>query len=400
MVEVHVSTAEKPVDTLPVLPDGSIVEQLEWLTDILQNADGSEQRISIRTTPRRSFAYTLQIQNDIERKALYDVLYNAATNDFFAPAYPYQAYVKRRVPIGERTIPCNTARSDLRPNDSFLAQTRDGKQAIYTVESLTTFGVTIARDLEFPLPRGSIIMPVYLSRLQAPSLSMRAVAGSSTLTANIHRPRAQEAWPSAPVVLPTFDGIVLLDKRPLGSDAPETFESDIEVIDNATGLPAYYSSWLQRYVSGGRSYLINTMFDREGLQFWRTFLDYCRGRQRAFLTPTYRNDQYLADGYDLTPDGMMVKGNSYVRFYADSNTYRRLEIETDRGIFRVVVASASYMGVGTLISFVNPINADLDGASVIRVSYLILARLGNDMVTLTHEDGFTTVDTSLRAAVE
>lgn len=401
-VEVHTSINERPHDTLPVPPEAKVVERLEWLTDILPNYDGTEQRISVRAMPRRSFTYDLTVLDDKERKTLYDILYNSADWDFNAPAYPYQAWVKQKSVAGQSILYFNVARSDLRENDPFLVQLKDGRQFVYVVQSWAPDHVVIGRQLEADVGVGSIVMPVYLSRLQgSPALGMASIAGSSNLTALILRPRPQEAWPGAPMALPTFDGWTLLDRRPLGQgEAPEEFDAGVETIDNITGIPAYYTAWLQKYVGGNRSYLINRLFDPNEIQFWRTFLDYCRGRQRAFLTSTYRNDLYLATGAVLNPTDVTVQGKAYARFYRKSETYRRLEIVTDMGTLRVKVATASYSAGVTTITFVDPITEDISGATVERISYLMLARLGSDTVTLNHEDGFTTVETSLRAVVE
>ncbi|WP_305016859.1 hypothetical protein [Mycobacterium tuberculosis] len=52
-----------------------IQEQFEWLTDILDNHDGTEQRIALRPRPRRKFTMALTLLDDADRKALYDKLY-------------------------------------------------------------------------------------------------------------------------------------------------------------------------------------------------------------------------------------------------------------------------------------------------------------------------------------
>ncbi|WLJ71049.1 hypothetical protein [Sphingomonas phage Kimi] len=402
VIEAHTSITQRPIDTLPYQPEAKLTEKLEWLTDILPNYNGTEQRVSARALPRRSFTYDISVLNDRERKQLYDVYYNSASHDFYAPAYAYQSWVKQTAAQGSNVIYANMARSDIRANDDFLVITKTGKQYIYRVQERYDDRIVIGRPLEGVVERGSIITPVYLGRFSGTAaLGMKAISGTSQLTVDITRPRSQEALPYVPVTLPTFDGHVLLDRRPLGAgDAPEEFDAGVEVIDNKTGLPQYYTAWFQRYVGGNRSYLINPLFDWDDLQFWRTFFDYCRGRQRAFLTPTYRQDQIPVAGVPLSAGSVTVEGDSYTRLYRNSPTYSRLEIATDKGTFRVKVAGAVYSGGQTTINFVDAIPDDITDAAIERVSYLVLARLGSDTVTLNHDNNFITVETSLRAVVE
>ena len=401
-IEVHTSVKEAPMLVPPVLPNEAITERLEWMTDVITNYDGSEQRISIRPYPRRSFNYSYAIMNDEERRRFYSVYYQTAQIEIFAPAYPYQGYVQALAPQGERDVYFNVSRSDLRPNDGVMFQLRDGTTFIYRVQDIYNDHIRIGRPLDVAIPKGSIAVPLFEARhSKDPSLGMLSVSGSSQLTLNVVNVRQNEAHPINPVTLPMFNGYVVLDRRPMAEgEAIDDFSAGMKSIDNGTAIPFFYSAWDQIYVGGVRQYLINKLVDWPEMQFWRTFLDYCRGQQNPFLTPTYREDLVLAPGQVLQQESITVAGLDYDQVYAEVPTYSRLEIETDMGIHRVVVAGVSRDEANTIITFQDAIPEDVTGATIVRISFLMLVRLASDAATLIHRGTFSTVDLTIRAVKE
>src|SRR3546814_11224367 len=95
------------------------------------------------------------------------------------------------------------------------------------------------------------------------------------------------------------------------------------------------------------------------MQFWRIFLDYCRGQQRQFYTPTYRQDLVPVEGYELLPGQIEVVGNEYAALYFASPTYKHIQIESTAGTFQVEISSVEKNGSSTVLHFATPI----DGAA-------------------------------------
>lgn len=396
---IHTSISRVKTDEINLRQDVSIVERLSWLTDIIQNYDGTDQRISIRLKPRREISVDATILNDAEYKALYDAYYNGAGNPVRIPVWGYSAVAKRRAPSGSVRIYCNPARGAFRSGDQVMIHARDGSIHLRRVEATFDDGIIIGRSIDVDVDPGACIVSSikgYFS--EAPSFSMNSISGSSSLTIRAERPRDQEAWPGRDITLPTYDGYVIVDRRPTSSDAGHTFDKNVEVIDNETGLERYITAWKQTYVEGPREYLVNKLWGYEDLQFWLTLFDYCCGRQKAFLTPTYRED---LKPVSLSTVGIVVEGDVYDSLYKNSNTYRRLQIETEAGTVNVKSDAVSVNDEGnTVITFTSPISSAISQSEVKRVSYLTLVRLGSDSVTITHENTLATIGLSLRTATE
>jgi hypothetical protein len=389
-------------DILPIQPETPVAEKLEWKTDIIQNYDGTEQRIALRPRPRRYFQMSLVLLNDADRKLLYDKLYQVATRELIVPTVQYQSRLKVKTVVADNKIYTNTRRADLRAGEKVVIRTRAGQFYIYTIDEVFPTYVTITTALSQALPVGSIITNAFGTRLPNKSaLAMASISGSVNLNLTVVNPRDQVAWPDSGVVVPTFNDKPLLLRNPDASGATsEAFDVGLDIIDNVTGKPQYFTNFVQPFMEGARKYLVQTLFEPDDLEMWRGFLDAIRGQQKSFYTPTYREDLIFYDAGDFLTGSIDVVGAEYPTLYADSESYRQLEIETSIGTYHVKVVAADNNGPFSTLRFATPISDDLTGVEVIRISYLMLVRLANDTVTLTHENAYTTVDLSLRMAVE
>lgn len=392
-------------DILPVDANTGIQEQFDWLTDILPSYDGTEQRIALRPRPRRKFMLSLSLMNDADRKALYDKIYKTIALSIIVPAYQYQSQLKQDTVIGDNKIYCNPVRADLRAGESVILATADGLFFYYRIDTVNEDHVVISTAFSQVIKkRTTRVVGGFTGRLpDNTSLSMQSIMGGSQITVTMTDSRDSIAFPNYPteVSLPMLGDFPMLLRNPLADgDSPEAFAAGIEIIDNDVGKPAQYTAWDQRYISGERTYLINWLFNKDEMQFWRVFLDYCRGRQHQFYTPTYRQDLVPVEGYQLLTGGIEVVGSEYAAQYFDSPTYKQLEIESSAGTFQVQVSAVENNGSSTVLHFAAPIDGDLTDATVSRISYLLLCRLGTDSVMFTHNDTYSTVQLSLRTIKE
>lgn len=386
-------------DILPIEANVGIVETFTWMTDVLPNYDGSEQRIALRGRPRRSLDITLDLLDDADRKALYDKIYKTAALTIITPTYQYQSVLKRDTVIGDNKIYCNPRLADIREGEDVIVRDRNGATFFYRIAAVNADHVVISTAFSQVIRhRGAKVVGGFAGRLpNMTALSMQSKSGKASIKVEFVNPRPQIAYPDYPIALPLLGDHVMLLRRPLATDAEEAFDAGIEVIDNGTGKPAQYTGWDQRYVTGPRQYLVNTMFDKDEMQFWRTFLDYCRGQQRTFLTPTYRADLVPVEGAELLGSQIEVQGSEYATQYFPIGTYRWIEIEYGDGlVHQTRVSSVENHGASTSVHFESAIDGDLTSVSVSRISYMLLSRLGSDTVTLTHDNTYSTINLSLR----
>lgn len=389
-------------DILPIEPNEGINERFEWKTDILQNYDGTEQRIALRPRPRRTFEVSMTLIDDVDRKKLYDKIFKTAALTVIAPSYQYQSRLKKKTVIADNKLYTNPKRADLRQDENVIVFTKKGEAFLFKIAAVNEDHVVITTAFSQVIPAGSVVSGGFAGRFPNKSgLSMNAIGGQSSLKIELVDSRDQLPYPSAGISLPTIKGKPMLLRNPLADgETAETFDVGLETIDNETGKPQFYTAWTQPFVEGARKYLCQTLLEPQELEFWRTFLQYCRGQQRAFYTPTYRQDLKRVEGTDFLVSQIEVEGSDYATQYFASETYRQLQIETSVGTFEVEVENVENNGTSTTLNFTAPIDADLTDAEIYRISYLMLVRLGSDTVTLTHNNTYTIVGLDIRAAVE
>lgn len=389
-------------DIVPLLPDATISETYEWLTDEIRSYDGSEQRIAVRQRPRRSITLDISILSDADRKLLYDKIYKTIAATVIAPTYQFQAPLKQATVIGDNRIYCNTARADLRAGENVVIVSRTGEFFLYTVDTVLADYVTITTAFAAVIPKGSLVAAGFQARMpNNTAISMLSISGKSSLKLDIVDARDQIAQPGAVVTLDTFGTFPVLNRRPLAdSEADESFAMGLEVIDNQIAAPAVYANWSQPYVTGLRRFLIQSMLDITDSEWWRVFLDHCHGKQNSFLLSTWREDLVQVEGSEILVSQIEVEGTAYANQYFESETYKRLEIETDQGTFWVKASGVTNNGASTTIDFSPSLSIDPATVEVIRISYLMLARLGTDTVTFTHNGTHSIVEFPIRAALE
>lgn len=388
-------------EILPIFAEDQITEKLEWKTDVLQNYDGSEQRIALRQRPRRQFIMDYTLTDEADRKLLYDKLFKTSGLTVVAPAYQYQSRLKVSTVIGDNKLYTNTRRADLRAGESVLITTKDDVHFLYTIDQVFSDYVTITTAFSQVIKKGAIVCGAFDGRYPNKSgLGMMALGGHAQLSVLLSNPRPQVSWPDVTIPIPTFNSKPLLLRRPLADEeAKENFDVGLDTIDNETGKPAYYTSWTQPFMEGDRKWLIQTLFEPDELEFWRTFLDTVKGKQKSFYTPTFRQDLEWDDSNPFLVGQIHVKGTEYATQYFGKPAYDQLQIETDVGTFEVSIDNVVNLGDRTRLNFVTPIPVDVSTATVLRISYLMLVRLGGDEVSLVHYPLYSTVNAALRMAV-
>lgn len=389
-------------DLLPLEVETPIVEVLEWKTNVLESRNGKETRIALRRRPRRSLRMSMLIMNDAERKLLYDKFYKTAQRSIIVPTYQYQSRLKAKTVVGDNKLYTNPRRADLRAGEDVLIKTKDGATFLFEVQSVEADHVVVTTAFSQEIPSGSIVCGAFSSRYETrPSLSMNSISGKAEISVLVENSRTNVAWPGYSATVPTLKNKPLLLRRPLAlQSADEAFDNGLEVIDNQTGKPHYFSPFLQPFMEGPRSYLVQSLLDQNDLEFWRTFLDTVRGQQKSFYTPTYRQDLVWRSSVPLLANEIVVEGTEYATQYFSSAAYQQIEIETDIGTYQCSVSGVEIVANGSKLSLTPSIPDDVSTATVTRISYIMLARLASDVVTLTHTPTYTTVDLSLRMVVQ
>lgn len=375
-------------DFVQMVPDPPVEETWAWLTDIIPARDGTEQRIALRSTPRRSIKYSFVLESMVERRRQYNRWFKSLASRIVLPYYQYSTPLTAGSSVGSSSLYFDPARTDLRDGEFALlydALTDNGY--LIKIDTVEVDGITTDAPITFEATAGMVIAPAFTSRLfDKTGLSMYLVTGKIDLAAEALTSRALFSRPGSTAVINTFDGYPVLDIRPIGTgETPELFQANYEVVDGETGIQSIYSAWPHPAVHTTRQYTIRRLQDPGAMDWWRDFLGGLYGQREPFLQPTWFEDLYLASPPAPGDPGITITGSDYVSLYFPYEAFKRLQIETAAGIIWRKVLSAVDNGDGTsALTFDTPLGGGADDVIFDRISYLNLVRLSSDTITLSH----------------
>ena len=275
----------------PVFP---CTEILQWNTQILYSADGSEQRVGLRKVPRQIFTYEYPLASDAEVARMDAILHYNAKRLWYIPIWPEQTIHTANLAAGATTITMDTTNADYR------GSTKIGNYAViwksasqYEVVTVSTVaaGTLTVSALANIYAGSKVIAPCRTGYMVGASRKQRWQTGVAMLelTFEIIDNLPVEDWESTH----SIDNIEILVTPSYvpGRVYDHQVDPDIIVIDTATG---------RRTIGTVSDFNINMQthqwanWSKADSWSFRQWLHWITGRQKCFLVPTFRNDITLA----------------------------------------------------------------------------------------------------------
>jgi hypothetical protein len=370
-----------------------VAETLSWKTDVLRAYDGSEQRIEVRSRPRREFAYDFMATGQDAARTL-TALQGWQNRLYALPVWTDTARLELPVLAGDQALVLDADTRSFQPGASLVIY-QDARR--FELAEIDTVGDTIqlASGVSRPWPVGTRVYPAVVAR--APSaMPMQRHTGSVLTGRATFLCSAQDTWPYLPAAPApdVYNGHEIITRQP-NWIRPIEFDSQYayELVDNDTGVwettPTEAFSRLQhRY-----AWLLK---DRTEIQRFREFLGRRRGRAKPVYVPTYTEDFRLLETVAGTATRLLVEDNGFATLLGASATHQHLVVRTRAGGFyprRIVDAVAGLddtasLYVDTALGF------DLAPADVAGIHLLLLCRLAGDQVLMQwRTNGVVTVET-------
>lgn len=384
---LHIVSAP-PLSTfvLDVEPMSPITEYWRFNTDIMVSEDATEQRVAIRQTPVHGIAYTGAVKSEADKRRIYKQLHQSIGKTTYVPYWQYNVKVTADAVIGAVDIFCVPDYADIRDGD-YVLLTDSGMDNKYFVKVSTVLAdrITLEDDLPINVDSGWFIfltLPQVLS--DSTGIRMSTVVGEMPVSAVDSLPRAVFERPGASPAFTTLDGFTVLTDPPLPG-AEELFDTNKDVLVSPTGVSDIASTWEHPLTQGIRSWMIKRSLTT--MDYWRGFFGGIKGRQGTFLLPTWHADMELdsipADNYSFfTVDD---EDGVYESEYFPFETYKRVMLQTDGGIFYRTVSSVADNGDGTYdINLAVAVPTGSDNRQINKISFLQLTRLDSDVVEWRH----------------
>lgn len=356
-----------------------VVERLEWLTDLIENYDGSEQRRALKGFPRITYEFTYDVA-DGERRTIENILYAWGGRIFALPIWTDVETMTVELLAGETVIPVETAGRDFHVDGLAIFINDLNKFESVEVESIAAQSITIKRPLVASWGIGARFYP-------ARTAKMLDGRGYGRMTRNYVRGLARfktvQEIEAPALVEAQYRNLPVMEVKPNWREAPEidylrkmverSFGTgrDDSIDEAQLPLPAHSFRW--------------TMLNRDEIIYFRKWLYARAGRQKAIWLPTWSDDLILADEIAPSSQLMDLQACGLVHFAAGDIHRRDIRIELVDGAiyYRRIEGFVTVDAETERVTMNAPFGFVLTPAMVESISWMHLARLNSDQMEIT-----------------
>ena len=378
-----VSREVEPDVVLDVEPLHGVTEQWVFNTDIMVSENATEQRVAIRQVPQRRLNYVGAVKSEADRKRHLNQLHAAMGREIYIPYWQYSCPISVEATIGSTELFCVPDQADLRDGD-YILLTDSSTNNKYFLQASTILSDRINLTLPLEVNVGKrwlviLTLPHFIG--STPGISMQTLSGTLNVNGTESTPRSPLARPGATPSYETMEGLTILVDRPLPG-AEEQFTINEELLQAPTGLNSLSSTWDHPLTHGRRSWVVK----RTAMDYWRGFFDNIKGRQGAFLLPTWHADMTLFGTPSDAYTSFDISDEEYFSGYFQHNTHRRVQLDTQGGIFYRKVDTVTDNEDGTYTVNITPaMPSGSPNTQINKISLLELVRLDSDVVEWSHE---------------
>ena len=387
--------------TFNLIPGVPVLEDWNFLTDVLVSQNGKEQRICLRRNPRFGISFKIDIIDQVQRISQFAILEQNIKVPSLVPFYQYCQNVSGVTEIGDSKIFCNANFSNFKIGGSvILVNSSTEDFLILEVISVESDGVTLNAPLGQRISSPWVITPAFTCLLDdGVNIIMQRITGELKIDAKSFRePSILRAGQT--ITLNTLSSMPVLEKRPL-SIVPEVFTYRRDVIDNNHGIRHISSSDPRPRIEGRRNFLVQRNLNYEDMDYWRLFADTVRGSWKPFLLSTYLKDWLVLDDFIAGGSTINIAEKTYFTQFYDSKIWRHFEIEWIDGLVtrHTVISAEATSNGGTNVSFTPPGPVGSIYDTPVRISYLQKVRMA-DSITLEHYQQYTILSISITTVGE
>lgn len=368
-------------------PDWSrnIIERVEWLTDVLRAYSGKEQRVALRSGPRKEYEFAFSAEASARRR-LENTLYGWGARVWALPIWTDGEDLTAPVYQGAISIPSDTNSRDYHADGLGIVFSADGSDyEVFEIEAVDADEITLKRGIERTWPAGSRIFPARTARLEDRQAVSRFILDFAygVVRFQLVEPITHEAAVEAV----TYRGHPVLTQRPEWSEDPELAyqrqlaefdpRTGVRFLEDESGIPDTLQAYRWRLTS------------RSEIEAFRRFLYARGGRHRAIWIPTWTNDAVVNQTVASAATAIDVDTDNFVRF-VNAGTHRKdLRVElTDGTVFYRRIAGAQVIDDTTERLILDAsFGRVIQPAEFRHISFMALCRLDQDSVELAWSTG-------------
>lgn len=381
--------------TITQVPEAPVQEDWAWASNTIVATDGTEQRVQLLPSPKRSFSFNYIFTTAADMRAVMSIGL-AFGQAFQLPLYQHGARFTADPAAGAGSISFNAARTELRAGMTAYVFDDNGGECV-TINAVLSDHATLTGVLSRGYVRGSVapIAAVMIGNNATAGRYNPNNAGTATFVFQDTGFLTPFANPFLTAALTMFNGLPVLERNGIGTQFSSSFDTGIQPIDYG-GVIEIRSPWKHAQIVMPRSFQCDRFQNPSDWEYWRVFADYCRGAQKPFYMPTFRGD---FDIYTAPAPGgttMTLTGRDYADNWFPIAPFKTLAIYTSGGVHYTTVTAAVVAGGNTNVTFNPPLPAGGAWALNQSISLLMKVRIADDKISCQHQPLETVLTIAIR----
>jgi hypothetical protein len=273
----------------PLLP---VNESLEWLTDILQAKDGSEQRISVRQIPRQGFRVSCRFESHQDQARLDALLFATQKRTWGLPIWPEAVLHTATITAGATTITVDTTNADFRDDSMAVIWKSESENEVVRIDTVAAGVLNLQTPVAGTFTGSKFILPCRITQMNT-SISRKDAPGSGS-SADFSFVIRDNVLLTGYAAATTYKSLSVLTQATYvsGGEQDKTSDADIIIADYETGAFDIYSDNL--FNKNSQAHLFRN-FTKAAAWDNRKFLHSLLGQQGVVWIPSFKDDMVLTD---------------------------------------------------------------------------------------------------------
>lgn len=347
---------------------------IQYLTEVIEALDGTEQRIALRDAPRMSISYLYSMAD--EQQYLFDNKLSTSSGSMIVPLWPLQCQLSRAVLAGDASVALETVNAHVMASDTLVISEGDESE-IVSVESITDRVVTLKTLAKKTFSTNAVVSPARIAYPTDESDSTSLLRGFDQHSITYDLDETQTLKP-APV-----DDFEYLNARPIFPFHPD-WSNDIttkysrlrETHDPLIGVRSRYDR-----IKGAVKILSQTFkfFSEQERQRFEDFAELMNGAQGEFYAAGPSQAFELSEDIIGPTYKFKIKSSGYTNF-ANSNSLAQIvaiNLYDGTTIYRTIL-SATTSPDGTETITTKESTNNLKTSDIETIVPLYLARFDSD----------------------
>lgn len=347
---------------------------IQYLTEVIESFDGTEQRIALRDTPRCSLSYLYSMTD--EQQYRFDNKIATSTGSMIVPLWPLQCQLSRAVQPGDTSVVLEAINAHVRTSDTLLISEGDESEVV-SIESVAGAVVTLKNLAKKTFSTNAVVLPARIAYPADESNSTSLLRGfdQHSITYDLDETQIRK-----PIPVDDFEylhGRPILPFRPDRSkDVTTQYNRLRETLDPLIGARSIYDRARGTVKVLGQTF---TFFSEAERQRFEDFAELMTGAQGEFYIEGPGQAFELSEDIVVPTYKIRIKNSGYTNF-ANSNSLApiaAIKLYDGTTIYRTILsATGNPDDTETIIT--KEITVSLKTTDIETIVPLYLARFDSD----------------------